>query len=253
MKKLLIILPLIILFSCSVQKRKYQKGFYVSSNKTKTIAKKDRIASAKKENRSEVLAIKCVPLVTDINNELEASADKKISALAVNKPLINLSKDEPCDKITFKNGDEISVKILEIAPFDIKYKKCDSPDGPSYIIKKSTVFMITYANGTKEVFKAEPEVKQSNNNNNNNNSGNSNSNKGPSIPESAVISLIAGICGFAIFIGSIPAICFGIAAIRKINREPEKYAGKGMATIGIILGILGVIGKILLFALIFSL
>ncbi len=250
MKKLLFILPLIILFSCSVQKRKYQKGFYVSSNKTKTIAKKDRIASAKKETRSEELAVKPSSLIAEVDTEPEASAAKKISLLNSNSPLINLNKDGPCDKITFKNGDELNVKILEIAPFDIKYKKCDSPDGPSYIIKKSTVFMITYANGTKEVFKAEPEVKPSNNNNSSNN--NNNNNKGPSIHESAVISLVTGITGLFLFIGSIPAIIFGAVAIRKINREPQKYSGKGMATVGIMLGVLGVIGKILLFALIFS-
>lgn len=252
MKNLLLISSLLLLFSCSVQKRKYQKGFYFSSNKSKSSTKKEKTVVAKKENRSEVLAIKCVPLVTDIKNQLEASADKKISALAVNKPLINLSKDEPCDKITFKNGDEISVKILEIAPFDIKYKKCDSPDGPSYIIKKSTVFMITYANGTKEVFKAEPEVKQPNNSTSSSGSNN-NSNNGPTVVESSVISLVTGVTGIFLFIGSIPAIFFGIAALRKIKREPKKYIGKGMATMGIILGILGVIGKILLFALIFSL
>ncbi|MDP1800054.1 MAG: DUF4190 domain-containing protein [Bacteroidota bacterium] len=251
MKKLLLILPFIILFSCSVQKRKYQKGFYLSSNKSKTVNKKETTVSAKKRPGSGNPELKPATVITEINTELEVSTDKKILPVkSIKNPLITLSKDEPCDKITFKNGDEISVKILEIAPFDIKYKKCDSPDGPSYIIKKSTVFMITYANGTKEVFKAEPEVKPSNNNSSN---SNSNSNKGPSIPESAVISLIAGICGFVIFIGSIPAICFGIAAIRKINREPEKYTGKGMASTGIILGVLGVIGKILLFALIFAL
>lgn len=243
MKKLLLILPLIILFSCSVQKRKYQKGFYVSS---KSYTKKEKTVVSKKVDRSEDLALKPGTLVKEFNNELEASADKKISLLNNNSPLVNLTKDEPCDKITFKNGDELNVKILEIAPFDIKYKKCDTPDGPSYIIKKSTVFMITYANGTKEVFKAEPEVKPSNNNNNSNN------NKGPTIHEAAVISLVTSITGFVLFFGSIPAIIFGGVALRKINREPQKYSGKGMATLGIVLGVLGVIGKILLFALIFS-
>ena len=136
MKKLLYLLPFLILFSCSVQKRKYQKGFYFSYNKTKVLTKKENALAYKKEPKAESLVIKPVAINTDTYTELEASADEKIIPLKqYDRPLFNFTKDEPCDKITFKNGDEISVKILEIAPFDIKYKKCDVPDGPSYIIK----------------------------------------------------------------------------------------------------------------------
>lgn len=56
------------------------------------------------------------------------------------------------DVIILKSGDEISAKVLEVNVSDIKYKKAENLDGPSYSIDKSEVFMIKYKNGTKDVF-----------------------------------------------------------------------------------------------------
>lgn len=57
------------------------------------------------------------------------------------------------DFITLKNGDEIKSKVLEVNPDLIKYKNWTNMDGPIYSIPKGDVFMIKYANGTKDVFK----------------------------------------------------------------------------------------------------
>lgn len=61
----------------------------------------------------------------------------------------------------FKRSSAIIVaKIIEISPTEIKYKKFDFLDGPTYIEMKSRVQMIHYANGMKETFeevKAEKE------------------------------------------------------------------------------------------------
>jgi hypothetical protein len=56
------------------------------------------------------------------------------------------------DTITLKNGDEIKTKVLEVTSDQIKYKKWDNLDGPSYSTAKSEVFMIKYKNGSKDVF-----------------------------------------------------------------------------------------------------
>ena len=55
---------------------------------------------------------------------------------------------------------------------------------------------------------------------------------------SAIVSLIAGILGFAGFpiIGSIVAILMGYAARKETRSIPPKAAGDGMATAGIIMG-----------------
>src|SRR5687767_506759 len=56
------------------------------------------------------------------------------------------------DLLTKRNGDELSVKVVEITPAEVKYRRADNPDGPLISVWRSDVFMIRYANGTKEVF-----------------------------------------------------------------------------------------------------
>ena len=56
------------------------------------------------------------------------------------------------DVITLKNGEDIQGLVLEIGIDDVKYKKFENPNGPSYTLKKSDVLMIRYFNGSKDVF-----------------------------------------------------------------------------------------------------
>ena len=55
------------------------------------------------------------------------------------------------DVILKTNGDEVQAKVQEIGNNEVKYKKADG-SGPVYAIPKSEVFMITYENGSKDVF-----------------------------------------------------------------------------------------------------
>lgn len=56
------------------------------------------------------------------------------------------------DILVLKNGDEIKVKISEVLPDMVKYKKWDNQDGPMYSESKTNIFMIKYQNGSKDVF-----------------------------------------------------------------------------------------------------
>ena len=56
------------------------------------------------------------------------------------------------DIVTLKNGEDIQALVQEIGDVDVKYKKFDNPNGPNYTLKKSEIFMIRYANGSKDVF-----------------------------------------------------------------------------------------------------
>lgn len=49
-------------------------------------------------------------------------------------------------------GSLIPAKVIEISDNKIKYKKSNNLNGPLYVIDKSTITMIEYKNGTKEVF-----------------------------------------------------------------------------------------------------
>lgn len=55
------------------------------------------------------------------------------------------------DIILDMKGDEIKAKVLEILPTEIKYKKWENIDGPTYVTLKRDVFKITFANGTSEL------------------------------------------------------------------------------------------------------
>ena len=58
------------------------------------------------------------------------------------------------DVITLRDGESIKAFVQEVGDFDIKYKKFDNPNGPIYTLKKADVFMISYPNGSKDVFSA---------------------------------------------------------------------------------------------------
>ncbi|MFZ5941845.1 MAG: hypothetical protein ACOYXB_14845 [Bacteroidota bacterium] len=56
------------------------------------------------------------------------------------------------DVIILRNGDEIQSLVSEVGIDVIKYHRFDNPSGPVYSIEKNRVFMIKYANGTRDVF-----------------------------------------------------------------------------------------------------
>lgn len=60
------------------------------------------------------------------------------------------------DLLTKRNGDEVAVKVVEITPAEVKYRRADNPKGPLISMWRTDVFMIRYANGTKEVLNAPP-------------------------------------------------------------------------------------------------
>lgn len=56
------------------------------------------------------------------------------------------------DVITKKTGDDIQAKIIEVSQTEVKYKKFDNADGPTFTIAKSDILMVRYENGTNDVF-----------------------------------------------------------------------------------------------------
>jgi hypothetical protein len=66
--------------------------------------------------------------------------------------LLNFARIHAQDIIILKSGDEIKSMVVEVLSDQIKYKKFENKQGPSYGIEKSKVFMIRYANGSKDVF-----------------------------------------------------------------------------------------------------
>lgn len=61
------------------------------------------------------------------------------------------------DQLFKKDNSKLEVKVLEVTPNEVKYKLKSNPDGPLYIVNKSDVALLIYANGEHETF---PESKQ---------------------------------------------------------------------------------------------
>ncbi|MFN0188450.1 MAG: TM2 domain-containing protein [Bacteroidia bacterium] len=163
---------MISLYSCTMEKRVYRSGYHIEWHNRKDnpnkidLARKDNF---NKSNDSEIEIINRKELPTIKSN----TTSEKIAASAVNsKKLANLKpisinqKDfyckkklnphqigivEDCDVLTFRNGDELEVKVIEIDQSTIKYKKCDNLNGPTFSIRKSEVLSIKYPNGTKDI------------------------------------------------------------------------------------------------------
>ena len=81
------------------------------------------------------------------------------SSAATNSVTTNASD---CDFIVLKTGEVISAKVVKIGTNEIEYKNCDNPDGPLHTVKTQNVFMIKYANGTKEIINNKSEEPLSN-------------------------------------------------------------------------------------------
>ncbi len=56
------------------------------------------------------------------------------------------------DVITKIDGTDINAKVLEITKTEVKFKKWDNLEGPTYTESISDLIMIRYKNGSKELF-----------------------------------------------------------------------------------------------------
>jgi len=67
--------------------------------------------------------------------------------------LLNNAPDE-CDEIVLYGGERIKAKIVEITDAEIKYKKCDNQNGPTFTALKSDVKEIKHSDGSIETITA---------------------------------------------------------------------------------------------------
>jgi hypothetical protein len=65
------------------------------------------------------------------------------------------------DVITKRDGSEIKATVIKVSRDEVEYKKFNSPSGPTYSMPKSEIFMIKYADGTKDVFQETAAPQQS--------------------------------------------------------------------------------------------
>ena len=150
-----------------------------------------------------------------------------------------------CDQIVLRSGDVIEAKVKEVGVNEIRYKKCDRPDGPDYTISKRDVLSIKYPNGEVERFNSATTNPSYGTSSGNNRSSYQNPasqpSEGPRTDPFAIVAIAAG--GLAIFTGlgslllGAAAVVFGALSLSRIRKEPNRFKGKGLAMAGMIIGI----------------
>lgn len=262
-----------VLTSCTMEKRVYRSGYHTEwltakhqghsgaykncslcTPKDEVQQSGENTAMIVEQQTPERDITKDNTIIADDNMEIVASVDNSellsSSSLFPTPKIYFNNKSEvkkntiskECDVIILKNGQEIKAKVLEVGATEIKYKLCDNLDGPTFSKNKSEVFMIKYPNGTSTVI-SEFDTKSTA-------SQESGSGEKKTEPLS-LISFISSLVGLFIF-----GIVFGIASVimsaiglGKINKNPEKWKGKGFAIAGIIIGIIDILAFFIILAL----
>lgn len=206
-----------------------------------------------------------LPAVTDLYNLTRVDYTSRLTASTYNG-LIALTKDSltkrvqvsnelpvvvtnagsakqtGCDTIILKSGAVLTGKVEEIGQTEIKYRKCNNLTGPLVSVLKSDVSAINYVNGTHDTFATHEYYTMP--------AGNPDANLPRTTEGLAVGAFLASIVG--IFIASIPlgiiAVVFGGSSLSKINHNPSRLKGRGLATFAIILGLVEVILMVIILA-----
>jgi hypothetical protein len=230
-----LIVSILVLQSCSLEKRRYTSGYHLQWKKgTSELRTKTEVSNNP----------------TKTFNTITASSEKK-------KGIILLTPDSiACDTLIMKNGTEIKVKVLEVTPTEVKYKYCSNINGPLYVAYRYNISYVKYANGTMDSFVNEhPPVVNKSFGNNQTHNGGYNQNSGVSnrnpienyavneyVKNTSLAVLILGIVSIPlsfIFVGIITAIiavALGKKCMRLINQDPSLFIYSQRNTIGFVLG-----------------
>jgi hypothetical protein len=189
-------------------------------------------------------------LLASADNHYYPAADKlfvppvfKINEFEESAVPVNVQQNI-CDTIILRSGSLLIGKVEEIGQSEIKYRKCNNLTGPLISILKTEISAIHYSNGTHDAFDPSDThfpyqpVPTYNNN-------------------TVVKTEGLGLAGFVaslvgLFIAGIPlgaiAVIFGGISLSKINKNPQKYKGRGFAIAALIIGLLDVVATIILMA-----
>lgn len=158
---------------------------------------------------------------------LRRQAGRKVAGLTQNPA----DWEDKCFSMYLKNGDVLEVKLIQITPTEIKYKRCNKPDDPEIVISKEDVFSIKDSNGDA-IYSSKDETWK----------------KGYEVADGATdkLALASGITGIAALtlgllfwpVGLAAGIAAGIMGIMSMRRfrENPKLRGEGWAITGIVAG-----------------
>lgn len=228
----------VIITSCSLEKRQYNKGFYFSRN--------NKLQSS----ASSVKSIDKPSVITEIKHQEsqdDGSVEQKISKTSEALTFEPAAKDSnECDQIVFHDSREESVIVKEVTPTEIKYKKCGFEEGPLYTVDPTSVSVINYRNGTKEYYGSYVKPKLDEDKSNKIDHPTSWANDPREVEIFSVLSFASSL--IVMFPGiALVSIVLGIIGLRMFKKEPGKFKGRGFAIAGIWIGVLTILTIVLLF------
>lgn len=86
------------------------------------------------------------------------SSVKFIQLVILSLFLCSITTLKAQDILTFANGAELKVVVVELSDSDIRYKKFNNTNGPIYTCSKMEVYSIQYSNGTKDILAAKQDL-----------------------------------------------------------------------------------------------
>lgn len=247
-----LLLSVFVFSNCTMQERRYRKGFYVNTKHNKRHIKGEEY---KNEDALTVIELKVkAEEVAVSKQELVASVVKAAPPIPKTKPAkIKETKSDTCgDLIIMLNGVVIEARVLEVNQTNVKYKRCNNINGPTYTTALEKIERIQYKNGSQDIVDSgtKPRVRFvpsgsqlkykviDETDKNAQQKISTNKQEKSNYNQTAVGSLVCGLISFflpaAIITGPI-AFITGIIALRQLKKG-NGNKGHGMATFGIVIG-----------------
>ncbi|CAG5086506.1 DUF4190 domain-containing protein [Parvicella tangerina] len=218
--------------SCSIEKRHYNKGFYVKRQTIVNVPSNDaqsKVVSSKTLSKHKLVKNETPKAEEDalvISQKTEATNESPSTEI---KPNLDTTA---CDKVIFRDGHKETCIVKEVTPTEIRYKKCGFEEGPLYTVKVPEVSAILYRNGTKEFYGNYVETTPYEGSEEYINGYTTWANDPREIE---IFSVLSVVFATVFFIPGL-SIVFGVIGLRMFNKEPGRYKGKGFAYVGIGLG-----------------
>jgi hypothetical protein len=250
-RTVLLMLLIVSLSACSIEKRVHRSGFAVSWKSSPKVTKSEKEDLSYKTSMTSMGPEENIfdghSLASyDDLSDYEAALFSENSIVSETRK--NKSDDRPCDFVIFHDGTEIEAVVMEISETEIKYKLCNNQGGPLYSVSKSKIFMIKYSNGTKEVY--EKKTTNSGNESKNSQEQRAESGKNRKFEFSGLIGFIAALTGIILYaltfnfiflgIGGIFGLVFGIISVKKVRKSKVRgdveYFLTGFGVASLIMG-----------------
>ncbi len=191
--------------------------------------------------------------------------NKKIKKAARSKKKQSKTSAVDCGKIVLKTGEILEVELIQISSTEVKYKRCNKPEDPEFVIDKKEIFSIQDAQGEilytnkipAEKMAADAKEKadkQERENKEDDKSYVDNQRTHGLAVASLVLGILSLLISFSVFglICGVLAVVFGAIAKNKIKEDPDTFKGRKMAGAGLVLGIIACAFYALAAASIFS-